>query len=55
MRKEVYPNSKTYDLHGPINDALIFERLEKGNYYYIVTAKANGMEKTVIRQSFKVK
>lgn len=54
MRKEVYPNSKTYDIHGPINDALVFERLEKGSYYYIVTVKANGKEKEIIKKSFKV-
>lgn len=55
MRKEEYPNSKSYDLHGPINDALIFERLEKGYYYYTVTVWTNGAEKKVINRRFMVK
>lgn len=55
MRKEVYPKSRTYDLHGPINDALIFENLEKGSYYYIVTVTAEGESKNVIKKQFKVR
>ncbi|MCB7317799.1 hypothetical protein [Lacrimispora sp. 210928-DFI.3.58] len=54
MRKEVYPNAKTYDIHGPVNDALIFEQLEKGTYFYIVTAKAKGKEHKLICKSFVV-
>lgn len=54
--KIVYPGSMSYDLHGEINDALIFNVLSAGNYIYQITAKdASGTSKVLIKQQFQIK
>ena len=50
---EVTPNSKTYNLNGKVNDSLIFGKLKKGTYYYIVVATANKKTET-FKQKFTV-
>lgn len=56
--KTVSPNASSYDLHGVINDSLIFNYLSAGTYVYKVAATAvNGdksVKQTLIEKVFTV-
>lgn len=52
----VYPNTMEYRLNGVIDNSLIFNYLESGNYRYIIRATDSSQkQKTLINKSFKVK
>lgn len=52
--KTVYPNAKSYDLYGVINDSIIFNDLTPGDYTYKVMASSNGTTKTLVSSNFSV-
>lgn len=56
VRKEVYPNTTSVSLSGEIDNAMTFNTLAAGTYFYSVWAEdASGAQKTLIWQMFEVK
>lgn len=55
LEKSVNPNATSYNLHGAINNALIFNNLGAGNYRYVVTATdSKGYFKELVSSNFTV-
>ena len=55
LEKSVNPNATSYDLHGAVNNALIFNNLGAGNYRYVVTATdSKGYFKELVSSNFIV-
>lgn len=55
QQKSVNPNATSYNLRGPINNAMIFNNLSAGSYRFVVSASDNkGYSKNVIESNFTV-
>lgn len=56
--KTVYPNSKSYNLNdysrGGIDKYLLFDKLAKGTYYYVIEATDSAGKKTLVNKKFTV-